>query len=143
MNHNFLLKQKTRMKSGVSKNTFQHLLQICTICTFGPVSFGLINLWTNEPSARCLSFCPFFPLTIVLSVLLRLTDSYYPFGIFKLFWLQQRNLTKIISLIYVYKTVEQLLKIQILVDTDDINGWNKQDIIESQPSPLHILIWNV
>jgi hypothetical protein len=71
----------------------------------------------------------FLPLTFVLSVL-RLTDSYYPFGIFKLFWLQQRNLTKIISLIYVYKTIEQLLKIQILVQTDDIYGWDKQDIIE-------------
>jgi hypothetical protein len=31
--------------------------------------------------------CPFvlFLLAIVLSVLLRYTDSYYPFGIFKLF----------------------------------------------------------
>lgn len=29
-----------------------------------------------------------------------------------------------------YKTVEQLLKIQILVETDDIYGWDKQDIIE-------------
>jgi hypothetical protein len=31
--------------------------------------------------------CPFvlFPLAIVLSVLLRITDSDYPFGIFKLF----------------------------------------------------------
>ena len=34
---------------------------------------------------RCLSFCPFFFLAIVLSVLLRFTDSDYPFGIFKLF----------------------------------------------------------
>ena len=33
---------------------------------------------------RCLSFV-FFLLTIVLSVLLRYTDSDYPFGIFKLF----------------------------------------------------------
>jgi hypothetical protein len=32
----------------------------------------------------CLSFCP-FSLSIVLSVLLRFTDSDYPFGIFKLF----------------------------------------------------------
>jgi hypothetical protein len=33
---------------------------------------------------RCLSFCTFF-WAIVLSVLLRYTDSDYPFGIFKLF----------------------------------------------------------
>ena len=33
---------------------------------------------------RCLSFCTFFLLAIVLSVL-RFTDSDYPFGIFKLF----------------------------------------------------------
>jgi hypothetical protein len=33
---------------------------------------------------RCLSFVPFL-LGIVLSVLLRYTDSDYPFGIFKLF----------------------------------------------------------
>jgi hypothetical protein len=34
--------------------------------------------------------CPFvlFPLAIVLSVLLRFTDSDYPFGIFKLFELK-------------------------------------------------------
>ena len=35
---------------------------------------------------RCLSFCAFFLLTILLSVLLRYTDSDYPFGIFKLFF---------------------------------------------------------
>jgi len=34
---------------------------------------------------RCLSFCTFFLLAIVLSVLLRYTDSEYPFSIFKLF----------------------------------------------------------
>jgi hypothetical protein len=34
---------------------------------------------------RCLSFCPFL-LAIVLSVLLRYTDSDYPFDIFKLFF---------------------------------------------------------
>jgi len=34
---------------------------------------------------RCLSFYPFL-FTIVLSVLLRFTDSDYPFGIFKLFF---------------------------------------------------------
>jgi Ni,Fe-hydrogenase I cytochrome b subunit len=34
---------------------------------------------------RCWSFCTVFLLTIVLSVLLRLTDSDYLFGIFKLF----------------------------------------------------------
>jgi hypothetical protein len=34
---------------------------------------------------RCLSFCTFFLLAIVLSVLLRYTDSDYPFCIFKLF----------------------------------------------------------
>jgi hypothetical protein len=33
---------------------------------------------------RCLLFCTFFG-AIVLSVLLRYTDSDYPFGIFKLF----------------------------------------------------------
>jgi hypothetical protein len=37
---------------------------------------------------RCLSFCTFsFFLAIVMSVLLRYTDSDYPFGIFKLFLL--------------------------------------------------------
>jgi len=34
---------------------------------------------------RCLSLCTFFALSIVLSVLLRYTDSDCPFGIFKLF----------------------------------------------------------
>ena len=34
---------------------------------------------------RCLSFCTFL-FAIVLSVLLRYTDSDYPFGIFKLFF---------------------------------------------------------
>jgi hypothetical protein len=34
---------------------------------------------------RCLSFCTFF-LAIVLSVLLRYTDSHYPSGMFKLFF---------------------------------------------------------
>ena len=37
---------------------------------------------------RCLSFCTFF--AIVLSVLLRYTDSDRPFGIFKLFFLRSR-----------------------------------------------------
>jgi hypothetical protein len=37
----------------------------------------------------CLSFCTFFLLAIVLSVL-RYTDSDYPYGIFKLFfWLKE------------------------------------------------------
>jgi len=41
---------------------------------------------------RCLSFCTFF-LVIVLSVLLRFTDSVYPFGIFKLFLhIRQKNI---------------------------------------------------
>ena len=39
---------------------------------------------------RCLSFCTFF-FVIVLSVLLRYTDSDYPFGIFKLFLYTQKN----------------------------------------------------
>ena len=45
---------------------------------------------------RCLSFCPFvlFLLAIVISVLLRFTDSDYPFGIFKLFSLQCNRYTK-------------------------------------------------
>ena len=34
---------------------------------------------------RCLSFCTWFFLAIVLSVLFRYIDSDYPFGIFKLF----------------------------------------------------------
>jgi hypothetical protein len=34
---------------------------------------------------RCLSFCTFLLLAIVLSVLLRFTNSDYPFDIFKLF----------------------------------------------------------
>ena len=34
---------------------------------------------------RCLSFCTFFLLAIVLYVFLQFTDSDYPFGIFKLF----------------------------------------------------------
>jgi len=34
----------------------------------------------------CLSFCTIFLLAIVLSVLLRYTDSDYPYGIFKLFF---------------------------------------------------------
>jgi hypothetical protein len=43
--------------------------------------FLLVKL---KSSLRCLSFCT-FSLAIVLSVLLRYTDSDYPFGIFKLF----------------------------------------------------------
>ena len=35
---------------------------------------------------RCLSFCTFPFLAIMLSVHLRYTDSDYPFGIFKLFF---------------------------------------------------------
>ena len=38
---------------------------------------------------RCSSFCT-FPLAIMLSILFRYTDSYYPFGIFKLFFLLLR-----------------------------------------------------
>jgi len=34
---------------------------------------------------HCLPFCPFFLLVFVVSVLLRLTSSYYLLGIFKLF----------------------------------------------------------
>jgi len=42
---------------------------------------------------RCLSFCPIvrFLLVIVLSFLLRYTDSNYPFGIFKLFYINKRR----------------------------------------------------
>jgi hypothetical protein len=39
---------------------------------------------------RCLSFCIFFFLVIVLSVLLRYTDSDYLFGIFKLFLINNK-----------------------------------------------------
>jgi len=39
----------------------------------------------------CLSLCTLFLLAIVLSVLLRYTDSDYPFGIFKLFLETGRN----------------------------------------------------
>jgi hypothetical protein len=39
---------------------------------------------------RSLSFCTFFLLAIVLSVLLPYTDSAYPFGIFKLFLLSKK-----------------------------------------------------
>jgi hypothetical protein len=56
---------------------------------------------------RCLSFCP-FPLTLILSVLLRFTDSDYPFSIFKLFkqyWL--------ISLIIRAKTISFLTDLTI------------------------------
>ena len=42
---------------------------------------------------RCLSFCTFFLLVIVLSVLLQYTDSDYPFGIFKLFWIWMKYLS--------------------------------------------------
>jgi hypothetical protein len=42
-------------------------------------------------SLCCLFFCL---LAIVLSVLLRFTDSDYPFGIFKLFWLNFNLLPK-------------------------------------------------
>ena len=37
-----------------------------------------------------LSFCP-FPFAIVLSVHLRYKDSHYPFGIFKIFFLQKNT----------------------------------------------------
>ena len=46
---------------------------------------------------RCLSFCPFL-LAIVLSVLLRFTDSDYPFGIFKLFLCQVSGIAVIIMI---------------------------------------------
>jgi len=40
---------------------------------------------------RCLSFCTFFLMAIVLSVLLRYTDSDYAFSIFKLFYIHKRR----------------------------------------------------
>jgi len=40
---------------------------------------------------RCLSFCT-FSMAIMLSVLLRYTDSDHPFGIFKLFLLKKYNM---------------------------------------------------
>ena len=40
----------------------------------------------------CLSFCIFFPLAIVFSIL-RYTDSDCPFGIFNLFFVKSRDLT--------------------------------------------------
>jgi branched-subunit amino acid transport protein len=43
---------------------------------------------------RCLSFCNYFLLAIVLSVLLRYTDFDYPFGIFKLVVLLNEGLLK-------------------------------------------------
>ena len=45
---------------------------------------------------RCLSFCIFL-LAIVLSVLLRYTDSDYPFGIFKLFLRVSPNFTSFLT----------------------------------------------
>jgi hypothetical protein len=39
---------------------------------------------TKKLADHCLSFCPFFLLTIALCVLIRFTASDYPFGIFKL-----------------------------------------------------------
>ena len=49
----------------------------------------------------------FFLLAIVLSILLRYTDSDYPFGIFKLFLLLQENKTmekivRLVNLIFRY-----------------------------------------
>ena len=41
---------------------------------------------------RCLSFCIFFLLAIVFSIL-RYTDSDYPFGIFNLFLVKSRDMT--------------------------------------------------
>ena len=53
---------------------------------------------------RFLSFCTLF-LAIVLSVLLRYTDSDYPFGIFKLFLQYNKNKRKFVLFWYHFATV--------------------------------------
>jgi hypothetical protein len=53
--------------------------------------------------------CPFvlFLLAIVLSVLLRYTDSDYPFGIFKLFFSKQVDIISIIILFWAVSSIYQ------------------------------------
>ena len=50
-----------------------------------PPVFSGVRVTRALVLCACLSFCLCFPLAIVLSVLLRITDSDYPFGIVKLF----------------------------------------------------------
>jgi hypothetical protein len=52
--------------------------------------------------------CPFviFLLTIVLSVLLRFTDSDYPFGIFKLFLIPFKYFLSLTNLIIAYDSYD-------------------------------------
>ena len=54
--------------------------------------------------------CPFvlFLLSIVLSVLLRYTDSDYPFGIYKLFYIEKLNIHMAVWLECWYKQMGNL-----------------------------------
>jgi hypothetical protein len=57
----------------------------------------------------------FFLLAIVLSILLRYTDSDYPFGIFKLFLLLQEN-----------KTMEKIVRlVNLIFRYTDYDSWHK------------------
>ena len=64
-----------------------------------------INILSCMCSTTQIIVCPFvfFLLVIVLSVLLRYTDSDYPFGIFKIF-LEQSNCTDWINFCYITVT---------------------------------------
>ena len=57
-------------------------------CDYDKYSFSIIfQLWQTRCCPLPFFLCPFvlIPLTVVLSVLFRYTDSDYPFSIFKLF----------------------------------------------------------
>ena len=70
---------------------------------------------------RYLSFCAFFLFAIVLSVLRRFTDSHYPFGIFKLFFLN----------IYIYQEGNMANLCELCIAGDQITFAKHHIIINS------------
>jgi hypothetical protein len=69
---------------------------------------------------RCLSFCTFF-LAIVSSVLLRLTDSDYHFGIFKLFCFEMVTLLYRISFL-TKVLIKEIYRVRVMVFNATFNN---------------------
>jgi hypothetical protein len=74
------------------------------------VSFSRLfkNILIMSSNVLQIVVCPFviFLLTIVLSVLLRFTDSDYPFGIFKLFLIPFKYFLSLTNLIIAYDSYD-------------------------------------
>jgi hypothetical protein len=82
---NNILHQSTNYKKHFENSNFWCMSPLGHV---GHVTYSFINMLFISSGIfddRCLSFCPFFLLAIVLSVVLRYTDSDCPFRIFKLF----------------------------------------------------------